>query len=235
MRISPKISGIILCLLVIFSSPVQAAGNIQYYSPSQSFGEIIRQEGDKLYLSKEWYGSRFEINPVNVKSGLPMKPPEREEYQKALEETVFPLEKLGTYKVYFLNYRLNQYPAALALSLRDDSVVVFGSYYPIGAAKVHYLAVHELGHQVDFKLMDQASWQRYLELRGLSDIQKYNNSSPVYENRPQEIFAEDFRLLFGGETARKTPHLNRELPDPGKVTGLKEFFWQLAAKETAGQ
>lgn len=224
MKLARRITGIIFCILLLFNMPVLAATNIQYVSGPPSAQEIISQEGDKLFLDKTWYDYKFEVNPNTNSGGMKMQQVNGSAYEEAINQVSFPLTNIGNYRVYFLSYKLKNYPTALALSFKDDSVVVFGTYYPLAQAKINQLAVHELGHQVDFKLMGQTSWSEYRRLRGLTDSNLYNNSSSIYENRPQEIFAEDFRLLFGGDKAREVPHLNQGLPAPDRVKGLQELF-----------
>ena len=64
---------------------------------------------------------------------------------------------------------------------------------------------------------------RLLEIRGITNERIYNNNAE-YQNRPQEIFAEDFRLLYGGEDARAGEHLNSDLYNPTDSEELKAFF-----------
>lgn len=219
---------VIVVFTLLISSNVLAQPNIQYIKATDSKKEILIRQGDKLLLDKQWYSTSFEINPRNTIGKAVIKEVNREEYQKAIDEIDFPLEKVGTYKIYFLDYRLKDYPTAQAVSFKDNSVVVFGTYYPLTKDKIHQLAIHELGHQVDFQLMDQDKWLEYRQIRGITDVVVYNNASNNYEDRPREIFAEDFRILCGGELASKTPHLNQRLQDPNKVLGLAEFFEKLA-------
>jgi len=223
---------ITVVLLPVLAGRALAAINatIEYVNPDDSARMVVVKYGDKLMLDKEWYSYRFEINPVRNLGAVQMQAVDAGEYRRALDEVSFPVEKLGCYRVYFLGYRLKNYPATMALSFMDGSVVVFGTYFPLPAERTAQLAVHELGHDVDFKLMDKARWNEYKKLRGLMDSTIYNDTTPVYENRPQEIFAEDFRLLFGGEKARAIPHMNNMLPNPQKVEGLKEFFLELAGQ-----
>lgn len=227
MKLDRRIISLIFCLFLFLSLPVQAAANTKYIDHSLGAKEIISHEGDKLLLDKKWYDYKFEINPNTNSGGLPLQQVDRYEYDQALQQVTY--SHAVNYKVYFLSYKLSNYPTAQALSFKDDSVVVFGTYYPLSQARIHQLAVHELGHQVDFKLMNQADWNKYLSLRNLTDSNLFNDSSSIYENRPQEIFAEDFRLLFGGEKAREIPHLNRSLPAPDTVRGLREFFLGLSS------
>lgn len=213
--------------ILFFSVPALAAANIQLIDDQISEKELVVKSGDKMMLAKAWYTYSFEVNENRTAGSLEMKAVDKTGYEKALSEVTFPLEAVGDYKIYFLDYRLKNYAAAQALSFMDNSCVVFGTYYDLSLDKLHQLAVHEMGHQVDFHLMTGAKWSEYNKLRGLTDSAKYNNTNSTYENRPQEIFAEDFRLLFGGENARKITHLNKTLPHPETVQGLKDFYLSL--------
>lgn len=217
----------VVLALQLWTMPAYALSSIKFIDSGLSEKELVVNKGDKLLLTKEWYHYKFEINE-NIRLGtVEMKAVDGAEYEKALAEVQFPLEAVGDCKIYFMCRRLKNYPSALALSFPDGSTVVFGTYYTLSAEKIHQLAVHELGHLIDFRLMNEGKWKEYLKLRGLTDTARYNNAGNVYENRPQEIFAEDFRLLFGGDTARKIPHLNKSLPHPQTVQGLKEFYLSL--------
>ena len=54
-------------------------------------------------------------------------------------------------------------------------------------------------------------------------------------NRPHEIFAEDFRALFGGPTANYSGTIeNPGLVHPGAVPGLAAFFLNLTGARLDG-
>jgi hypothetical protein len=96
---------------------------------------------------------------------------------------------------------------------------------------VHYTAVHEIGHVVHNSLMpdfERGLWHEYARLRGF-DADAGSRAPHAW--RPHEIFAEDFRALFGGEVARFGGRVeNHELVPPGEVEGLREFFLSLAGR-----
>ncbi len=219
---------LVLMLILLFNvNPVYAGDNIQTFSSTVSEEALLTPSGGKLLLSKEWYDYTFEISPVNTIGSLKMQAVNSEDYMQALQEVEFPLEAVGEYKIYFLTYKLRDEFSTLALSFEDDSVVVFGHYGILPQEKLHRLAVHELGHQVDFQLMNADKWREYRKLRGIEDQTVFNNYTDTYQNRPQEIFAEDFRLLFGGVEARRAPHLNHELKSPDEIPELKVFLSSL--------
>ena len=94
---------------------------------------------------------------------------------------------------------------------------------------VHYIVAHEIGHVVQHILMPDSRrdlWERYAALRGLDLEQAYTHTE--HADRPAEIFAEDFRVLFGGEMARCGGNVeNHELTAPEDVVGLREFMLSL--------
>jgi hypothetical protein len=100
-------------------------------------------------------------------------------------------------------------------------------------AHVHSTVVHEVGHLLQGAAAPErsAAWGRYLELRGLTDA-RFSDLA-AHRDRPREIFAEDFRVLFGGGLAQG-PHENGDLADPRDVPGLRAWFEHaLAAAGTA--
>lgn len=218
---------LVIAILLLNINTVFASDNIQTFRSDISDKELLVQSGDKLLLSKEWYGYEFEVSPSNTAGPLKMQAVDDAEYMAALREVQFPLEAVGEYKIHFLTYKLKNNFSTLALSFEDGSVVVFGTYAALSQEKLHRLAVHELGHEVDFSLMNNEKWTEYKKLRGISNEKVYNNYTEVYENRPQEIFAEDFRLLFGGDASVIAEHLNSELKSPDQIPELKEFFLSL--------
>src|SRR5437867_5638455 len=84
---------------------------------------------------------------------------------------------------------------------------------------------HELGHVVQYARMpdtDETGWTRYRQLRGIDDASIYNASAP-HADRPHEIFAEDFRALFGGSLAQYPGTIeNASLAPPAPVPALAE-------------
>ena len=95
---------------------------------------------------------------------------------------------------------------------------------------VHFTVVHELGHIIHRRLMpDENSglWQKYRELRRITDMSVYN-ADAIHKNRPTEIFAEDFRFLFGSAAANYSGTIeNGSLPLPSEIPGLKDFMLSL--------
>jgi len=69
---------------------------------------------------------------------------------------------------------------------------------------IHCILCHEVGHLVHRQLVPKAApdfWPRYRRLRGLENCDLFHTSS-LHGNQPEEIFAEDFRKLFGTPVGR---------------------------------
>lgn len=231
---------LIISSTALFPSMGLAYNYISLFNSPDSEKAIIENENGALILKQNWYGKKFEVNPEKTVGFKKLNEVNIEEYTKALKEVEFGTKGDLTnnsickevyspvsVNIYFLDKKLRNYSNAAALSFKDNSIVVFGTSYKLGREAIHRLAVHELGHQIDFQLMDDNKRLLYKKIRGIEDLTTYNDSSSVYINRPQEIFAEDFRLLFGGEASRKASHLNSSLQDPTKSAKLKDFFISL--------
>jgi hypothetical protein len=101
----------------------------------------------------------------------------------------------------------------------------------------HSEFVHELGHVVQYALMpdgDGTGWAAYARMRGLEP--GVNTASAPHADRPHEIWAEDFRALFGGPAANSAGTIeNAEIPYPTQVNGLDQFMQSVAASGAAGR
>ena len=100
--------------------------------------------------------------------------------------------------------------------------------------QVQHLVAHEVGHLVHRAYLaddDLVGWQRYRLLRGIQDTNRYH-ANAAHRDRPHEIFAEDFRVLFGGMLARGGGEVeNSDLVAPEEVAGLRAFFLELIGVE----
>lgn len=94
-----------------------------------------------------------------------------------------------------------------------------------------YVVTHEAGHRfqdVYAPCSEGEAWNDYLDTRGIKDDPLYATDALCRWYKPQEIFAEDFRFLFGGDAARYTGTIeNPDLPAPDMVEGLAEFYVSL--------
>ncbi len=145
------------------------------------------------------------------------------EVRAALGQIAFPVGAVGA-DVFILPYPRR---AGLESAAGPGVILLSPGVREPSREQVHAELAHELGHVVQFALLpdaDRAGWDRYRQLRGITDTDLYNESA-VHANRPHEIFAEDFRALFGGPLANYSGSLeNPGLPLPGQVAGLRGFM-----------
>lgn len=106
--------------------------------------------------------------------------------------------------------------------------------YELAEEQIHFLTAHEVGHLVHRFFMpdnDLEKWNEYRHLRGIEDETKYY-ATAIHKDRPHEIFAEDFRVLFGSTLARGSGIVeNPDLESPEAVPGLRAFFLDLIGVE----
>jgi hypothetical protein len=75
---------------------------------------------------------------------------------------------------------------------------------------------------------DASAWESYRRMRGIDDPTVYSAAAP-HASRPHEIFAEDFRALFGGPSANYSGSIeNATIEPPQQVPGLRTFMLALA-------
>jgi hypothetical protein len=84
---------------------------------------------------------------------------------------------------------------------------------------------HEYGHAwsyyYDLIVQQETGFSRYLVARGLAADPRVNTA---YEWNPAEMIAEDYRQLFGSDNAKLAWQMNREIPTPDQVPGLRAWF-----------
>jgi hypothetical protein len=119
-------------------------------------------------------------------------------------------------------------------SSAEDSVIYLSpGAQPYTRRQVHFLVAHEMGHCLHLQRLadrDSAGWARYRDLRGITDATRYS-AFGRHADRPHEIFAEDFRYLFGGPDANYSGSIeNDELALPDAVSGLRAFLLSLTGE-----
>jgi hypothetical protein len=92
-----------------------------------------------------------------------------------------------------------------------------------------YIVAHEIGHVLHNEYMPDGTraWNDFRRVRGLDDTDTFSDYAP-HPYRPKEIFAEDFRVLFGGDVAAWNGQIeNPVLPTSTLVAGLETFMSEL--------
>lgn len=148
------------------------------------------------------------------------------EVRAALAGVRFPLDRAPA-EVFVLPY-----PRRDLLESAAGPGIVFLSpgVRPIPFEQQHAIATHEMGHVVQRALMpddDVLAWSRYRALRGITDETRYA-ADAAHADRPHEIFAEDFRALFGDAQSTASGTIeNPDLLPPAAVPGLETFLASL--------
>jgi hypothetical protein len=122
----------------------------------------------------------------------------------------------------------------MASSACGTDIFLSPGVYEISFASCAYLVTHEVGHvfQNAYLPAGSESWTDYLKLRGIYDDPRFAETA-VHASRPAEIFAEDFRYLFGCPEARSSGTIeNSDLALPDAVPGLKDLVVGLLPSET---
>ncbi len=126
--------------------------------------------------------------------------------------------------VYILPYPRYGY---LRSTASGNTIFLSPGVYEASTYFVAFTVTHEFGHVFQHTYLPVSGadrWETYLRLRGICDNPMYTDAS-IHCSRPREIFAEDFRYLFGGEEACYTHSIeNPDLPPPDEVEGLEAFI-----------
>jgi len=108
--------------------------------------------------------------------------------------------------------------------------------YNISDESAAFTVTHEFGHCYANRYLpgpEEDRWDIYLEARGLDGDYRFSTTA-IHSYRPTEIFAEDFRYLFGGRESNYSGTIeNPEIPLPDEVAGLEIFFVNLATEKFA--
>lgn len=132
-------------------------------------------------------------------------------------------------EIYILPYPRRTAPYS---SAAGDRIFLSPGVRTPGRCVTAHTVTHELGHVYQSAFLpdaDREGWEGYLSLRGILDDRLFSAfSSHAY--RPREVFAEDFRFLFGGADACYTGGIeNPDLALPDEVDGLETYVVSLAA------
>ncbi len=121
-------------------------------------------------------------------------------------------------------------------SAREGMILLSPGVRVVSEHAVHFTVTHEVGHVFQYRWLpdsDQLGWGEYHRRRGTTDAATFR-AQGAHRNRPHEIFAEDFRFLFGGTLATYSGSIeNDDLVLPNAVAGLEEFVRALPERRSA--
>jgi hypothetical protein len=201
------------------------------HDASETLRDYCRSDGGRLFLELPG-GTRWELvtsttDPIVTNPGDgSFHAFERDEVRAALSEVSFPLQHVSA-EVFILPY-----PRRLSLesAAGPGLILLSPGVRALSREHQHSEFVHELGHVVQYALFpdqDADGWAEYGRMRGL-DAARFNAQAP-HADRPHEIWAEDFRALFGGPLANSNATIeNASLAYPTQVKGLDSFMQGLA-------
>ena len=236
----------LLCATACLASPswaseVSARGaavsGLHVCDVRQTLSQYCSWRGDKLFLVLPG-GLEFELitsidDPdISNRGDGAFHPFDAAQVNAAYADVRFPLGGIAA-DVYLLPYPRR---GSLESAAGPGLVLLSPGVRPLAVAQQQAEAVHELGHVVQYARLpdsDRQGWDAYRKLRGIEDERVYAPGSP-HANRPHEIFAEDFRALFGGAGATTSGTIeNAQLEPPLQVSGLDRFLLGLAEPELA--
>ena len=213
------------------ASAAHVAG-IVVHDASETLRDFCRTDSGRLYLALP-DGSRWELitSPVDPAITNPgdgaFHSFESAEVAAALDQVSYPLRHISA-EVFILPYPRRQ---SLESAAGPGLVLLSPGVRTLSREHQHSEFVHELGHVVQYALLpdaDRSGWAEYARLRGLDP--GVNSASAPHANRPHEIWAEDFRALFGGPSANSAGTIeNPTLSYPTQVAGLDRFMLSVAA------
>jgi len=215
--------------------PIESS--IVIHDADETLQQYCRTESDgRLWLELPG-GARFELitttdDPAIINKGDgAFHAFESREIQSAISQVRYAVSRLSVH-IYVLPYPRR---GGLESAAGPGLILLSPGVRPLSVQHQHAELVHELGHVVQYALMpdaDRDAWQRYRDLRGIDDEQVYSGAS-AHSNRPHEIFAEDFRALFGGADANYSGTIeNATIGYPTGVQGLSNFILGLAEDST---
>lgn len=213
------------------ASATHVAG-IVVHAADETLRDFCRSDGGRLYLElpdgSEWELVTSPADPEITNPGDGMFHAfEPGEIGAALEQVSYPLREISA-EVFILPYPRRE---SLESAAGPGLILLSPGVRPLSPEHQQSEFVHELGHVVQYALLpdtDVGGWAQYSRMRGLQP--GVNNASAPHADRPHEIWAEDFRALFGGPLANSAGTIeNPDLPYPTQVVGLDRFMASVVA------
>lgn len=244
LSVRPTLAPWALTAWLMFLAPGAALANELRADGAASNGLVIHDavETRERYCTSDaegrlWLelpgGARFELvtSTADPRISNPgdgsFHPFEVAEVEAALGEVSFPIRSVRA-DVFVLPFpRRNGLESAAGPQL----ILLSPGVRPLSREQQHAEFVHELGHVVQYALLpdsDATRWSAYRRMRGIADESRYS-AAGVHADRPHEIFAEDFRALFGGAPATYSGSIeNPTIDPPTSISGLRDFLLELS-------
>jgi hypothetical protein len=221
---------------------LENGATVTVYTPEGILSEMtVRDDAGNLVFYPEGGGLYYLIedidDPVIANKGSGEFLPVSEEY---IVDALRDIEVPGSVLDMHVDIYILPLPRLFFISSSSSGCRIFMSpgVWEVPASTAAAIAAHEFGHCYQRRYLpeeDVGGWDSYLAIRGLTDEVLFNETGArMY--RPSEIFAEDFRLLFGGELASvQGTAENPEIALPADVPGLASFMASLSGGLPAEQ
>jgi hypothetical protein len=213
--------GLACWILGIVLSLTGRAKSLTIHDVDEVREHFIERRGEKHFLTLDGREWELVVDPAELPLGHDrFYPMNGAEIGAALDELRFSGELSGHLIVL-------PYPRRDVLRSSFENGVIFLSpgIRPVPTEHVHATVIHEVGHLVQHERAPEGSleWSEYLSMRQL-DAERFHDDAP-HRDRPREIFAEDFRHVFGGPLATSSGVIeNPLLRLPEDVPGLVAWF-----------
>ena len=235
-RVSPR-QGWLLLLGLVLALPARAAEPVTWrllngieatiFPPEYILERMTVQRGDELLLIIDdiYYGLVTSTDdPIIANKGDGSFHPMRlDAVSAALRDIQIDDARLRV-RIFVLPFPRRE---VMDSSARDDVIMLTPGVRPVSEQHVHFTVAHEIGHSYQYQWLpdhDTVLWGQYSDLRDIADAATYH-AGAIHKNRPHEIFAEDFRFLFGGALATASGTIENDmLALPEHVDGLEEFL-----------
>ena len=215
--------------------PVRISG-IVVHGAEETLRDFCHEQDGHLWLELP-NGMRWELvtstsDPAITNHGDgAFHPYDAREIDAALGQVRFPLDHVSA-EIFVLPFPRR---ASLESAAGRGLILLSPGVLPLSREHQHAELVHELGHVVQYSMLpdtDTRGWDDYRRIRDLP-AETYTSAS-AHADRPHEIWAEDFRALFGGATANASGTIeNPDLAYPTQVAGLAEFMRALSVSASA--
>lgn len=196
------------------------------YSAEYMLDHHVQFDGDRAWLEIADYG-RVELllpREAGGSTGIEKFYPHDPAHVAAALAAVDHPARIEGLRIYILPYPRAGLTSSSAV---DSKIFLSPGINPVAEEVTHMVTTHELGHVFHNNYLpdsDVNSWGEYRKLRGIEDTTVFC-AEAQHRNRPHEIFAEDFRFLFGGSLANYSLSIeNGDLLRPDLVQGLEGFM-----------
>ena len=218
--------------LITVAEPTQARLRVQLH-PAEAVSRSAAEssDGSLAFVSSSGVSLRLHLDPASLEFSNPARgaafvPFAEHDVRQVLSQMVpAPGLELDV-DVYLLPGLDPKYPSSFCIG---TEIFLNPGLDVVPLEVVAYTVAHEIGHAVQHARVPRGSaasspgWAEYRRLRNLSPT--IHHDQAAHRDRPGEIFAEDFRVLFGGALANRSGSIeNPDLPMPQSVPGLLEFF-----------